>query len=129
MIERGEEQVAAAQVLEPIYRGGENWEKLIAIYELLSASSDVPERQAELLKEVGQIYEFKLDATSDRDLTEEEDGLDGGNRLKAFDAYGRAFAVTPGPFPQRAEVLACPKQGNAICDRNCLMSEGGVPFA
>src|SRR5690606_15297948 len=76
MIERGEEPVLAAEVLEPIYRNAQLWEPLIATYEILIGSAEDPLRQAELLKEVGQIYELRL-----------------GNGMMAFAAFGRAMAA------------------------------------
>jgi len=78
MIERGEEQVAAAEVLEPIYREGQQWAELIGIYEILIESSDDLLRKSELLKEVGQIYELRLMQPP-----------------MAFMAFGRAMAVMP----------------------------------
>ena len=51
---KGEEQVAAAEVLEPIYRAEGNWQKLIDVYELLNESSDDTARQIDEAQGGGQ---------------------------------------------------------------------------
>ena len=49
-----------ADVLEPLYRAGEEWEKLHRIYEVqLGRLTDVAERQA-LLRRLAEIAEQKL---------------------------------------------------------------------
>ena len=88
LIESEVEAVRASQVLEPIYRESGQWQKLVNVYELQSASAEDPARRAELLKEIGQIYEFRLDDP----MGEEEEGR---GRYQAFDAYCRAMEATP----------------------------------
>ncbi|MFL5304124.1 MAG: tetratricopeptide repeat protein [Polyangia bacterium] len=56
----GTMQIEIAEVLEPLYRAGEEWEKLHQIYEVqLGRVTDVAERQA-LLRRLAEIAEHKL---------------------------------------------------------------------
>ncbi len=84
MVERGEAEIEAAEVLEPIYEAAGEWEKLVDVQKLLIEASHDPDRQLELYREVGDIYEQQLD--------------DPG---AAFEAYLEALAVEPG----RGELL------------------------
>jgi tetratricopeptide (TPR) repeat protein len=78
MINRGEEQVSAAEVLKPIYQTAGKWSQLVALYEILVAAGEDPAAQAALLVEIGQIQELRLEDPS-----------------ASFGAYGRALALTP----------------------------------
>ncbi len=73
-----EEPVAAAQVLEPVYRDSMEWEKLASVYEVLIAHADDPVSKVELLHQAAALYEQQLE-----------------NLQSAFDAYSRAFAEDP----------------------------------
>ena len=78
MMARGEEPIAAAQVLQPIYETAGEWESVVRVYEVMvAASSDVRQKQ-ELL---GLIAGFQ-----ERYLT----NFDAG-----FEAYARAFPLEP----------------------------------
>jgi tetratricopeptide (TPR) repeat protein len=53
-------QLEIAEILEPLYRGGEEWEKLAQIYDVqLSRVTDTTERQS-LLRRLAEICEQKL---------------------------------------------------------------------
>jgi tetratricopeptide (TPR) repeat protein len=79
MVERREEQTAAADVLMPIYRDAGQWQKLIDLYEVLveSQEGDI-HGQAGLLKKIGEVCELRLE-----------------DPLAAFSAFGRALGLTP----------------------------------
>ncbi len=74
MVSAGTEAVAAAGVLEPVYRQMGEWAKLIAVHEVQIAHDEDPVRKVELLHQVAQLYEFQLDQAR-----------------HAFDAYARAL--------------------------------------
>lgn len=74
MIAAGAEAVAAALVLEPIYRVSGESQSLVSVLEVLAKSQDDGVRQIELLHQVGEIYEIHL-----------------GDSPAAFDAYARAL--------------------------------------
>ena len=78
MMGRGEEPIAAAEVLQPIYESAGDWDKVGVTYEVMIASTQDTVRRVELLGTVAGIYERRL---SDFD--------------KAFDAYCRAMRVDP----------------------------------
>jgi tetratricopeptide (TPR) repeat protein len=78
MIERGEAEVEAAEVLAPIYEASEEWKKLVHVQKLLIEASHDPDRQLELYREVGDIYEEKLE-----------------NLGAAFETYLQALDVAP----------------------------------
>ena len=70
--------VAAAQILEPLYEGRSDWESLVRALEVLAAGADEPERKRELLTKIGETAGAQI-----------------GDLRRAFDAFGRAFAVAP----------------------------------
>jgi tetratricopeptide (TPR) repeat protein len=73
------EPVLAAQVLEPIYESAGEWEKVVAVFEVMAAhAEDVPHR-VERLRKIAEIEERRL-----------------SHQSAAFDAYGRAFQVDSG---------------------------------
>jgi len=60
LLANGTMQREIAQVLEPLYRVGEEWEKLVRIYQVeLGVESDAQERQR-LLRRLAEIFEAKL---------------------------------------------------------------------
>jgi len=76
MIAAGVEPLAAAGVLEPVYRGAAEWAKLIAVHEVQIAHEQDPVRKVELLHAVAELYETALDDTEN-----------------AFGAYARAVPI------------------------------------
>jgi tetratricopeptide (TPR) repeat protein len=76
MIAEGKEPLAAAAVLEPVYRQTTEWKKLVQVHEVQIRNEDDPVRRVELLHAVAQLEEFELD-----------------NARGAFDAYARALTV------------------------------------
>jgi tetratricopeptide (TPR) repeat protein len=79
MVERGEQEVEAARVLQPIYEALEAWEKLIHIYRLLLQTAGDDERRLELYAEIANIYEGCLE-----------------ERGQAFATWAEALGVDPG---------------------------------
>ncbi|HEX2570588.1 MAG TPA: tetratricopeptide repeat protein [Polyangia bacterium] len=69
-----EEPVLAAEVLEPIFEATGDWEKLIDVYEVMVRHADNVPRRVELLHQIAQINEQRLQRAG-----------------RAFEAYGRAF--------------------------------------
>ncbi|MCS6797689.1 MAG: tetratricopeptide repeat protein [Myxococcota bacterium] len=76
LVSEGREPVAAAAVLEPVYRQLGEWAKLAAVLEVQIAHEPDPGRAVELLHQVAELYEFHLDQPR-----------------RAFDAFGRALAL------------------------------------
>jgi golgin subfamily B member 1 len=73
-----DEPVLAAQVLEPIYESAGEWDRVIAVYEVMQAHSDEAPRRVELLSRMAEIEERRL-----------------SHQNAAFDIYGRALRVDP----------------------------------
>ncbi|HVX96230.1 MAG TPA: tetratricopeptide repeat protein [Polyangia bacterium] len=73
-----EEPVLAASVLEPIYESAGEWDRVIAVYEVMQANADDALRKVELLARIAEIEERRL-----------------SHQSKAFEAYGRALHVDP----------------------------------
>jgi tetratricopeptide (TPR) repeat protein len=61
MVSAGLEAVAAAGVLEPVYRAAGEWAKLISVHEVQIAHETDPVRKVELLHAVAELYENALD--------------------------------------------------------------------
>ena len=78
MVERGEHEVEAAQVLQPIYEGTEQWDELVHVMRLLLGSTQDPERRIEILRDIATIHEG----------CREDKG-------SAFQTYGEALGVDP----------------------------------
>ena len=78
MMQRGEEPIAAAEVLRPVYESAGDWPKVAAVYEVMVACTQDPVRRVELLDLLAKIHERRL---NDFDA--------------AFDAYCRALRVDP----------------------------------
>ncbi len=85
MMERGQEPIAAAQVLQPIYESAGDWDKVAVTYEVMIANAADVARRVDLLGTVAGIYERRL-----------------ANFDAAFDAYCRAMRADPA----NAEVIA-----------------------
>ena len=73
-----EEPVLAAAVLEPIYETAGEWDRVIAVYEVMQANTEEAPRKVELLIRIAEIEERRL-----------------SHQNAAFDAYGRAFRADP----------------------------------
>ncbi len=76
---------SAATILEPIYEMQGQWEPLVRALEVLVAGSEEPARKLELLTKMGEVC-----------------GQFVGDARRAFDAFGRGFAV----MPESEETLA-----------------------
>ncbi|NOY93292.1 MAG: tetratricopeptide repeat protein [Deltaproteobacteria bacterium] len=76
LIAEGKEPVAAAAVLEPIYKQFGEWAKLIAVHEVQILHEEDPLQKVELLHQVAELDEFQLDQAS-----------------AAFEAYARALPL------------------------------------
>jgi len=103
MVERGEAEVEAAEVLDPIYEEAGEWEKLVHVQQLLIEASHDPERKLELYREVGDIYEEQLQ-----------------DPAAAFDNYLEALDVEPdrGNLLDTIERLAAElDEWNVVIDR------------
>lgn len=90
-LEDAELGTRAATILEPIYEMQGEHEALVRALEVLVAGSDEAERQLELLTKIGEVC-----------------GQFIGDAARAFDAFGRAFAVMPDSQEtlSRLEILA-----------------------
>jgi tetratricopeptide (TPR) repeat protein len=73
-----DEPVLAAQVLEPIYESAGEWERVIAVQEVLAANAEEAPRKVELLSRIAELEERRL-----------------SHQNAAFDAYARALHVDP----------------------------------
>lgn len=79
LVERGENEVDAARVLQPLYQEKGEWEKLVHILRLLITAAHEQERKLDLYKEVAQIVEYQLQ-----------------DQPEAFATYVEALGVEPG---------------------------------
>jgi tetratricopeptide (TPR) repeat protein len=73
-----EEPVLAASVLEPIYESAGEWDRVIAVYEVMQANAEDAPRRVELLSRIAELEERRL-----------------SHQNAAFDAYARALRVDP----------------------------------
>ncbi len=72
-----EHELQVATILEPIYKGRDDWRKLVEIYEILVRHSMDPVRKIELLHRIGEIYDLA------------------GDSAQAFNTYDRALKEDP----------------------------------
>jgi tetratricopeptide (TPR) repeat protein len=91
LIKQPEHELAVATILEPIYKGRNEWPKLIESYEILVRHSMDPARKIELLHQIGELYEVA-----------------GDDGAMAFNTYDRALREEPSlkETQQRLERLA-----------------------
>ncbi len=73
-----EHQLNVAQILEPIYRMRDDWQKSIRVYEVMVENTFDPVKKLELLHGIGELYEIA-----------------GDDSASAFATYGRALAEDP----------------------------------
>ncbi len=73
-----QEPVLAAQVLEPVYESAGEWDRVVAVYEVMAAHAEETERRIDLLTRIAEIEERRL-----------------SHQSAAFEAYGRALHVDP----------------------------------
>ena len=78
LIQNEEHQLTVAQILEPIYKSGNDWGKLVDVYEIMVRHSYDPVQKIELLHRIGQLQEDALD-----------------DSRSAFTTYGRALKEDP----------------------------------
>lgn len=78
MMAEGQEPILAARVLEPIYEGTSDWDRVVHVYEVMVAHTQDAPAKLELLWQIARIQERQL---NDFDA--------------AFGAYARALAVEP----------------------------------
>jgi tetratricopeptide (TPR) repeat protein len=71
-------QLAITEILEPIYRDGNEFQKLIGVLEIQTRHATAPERKVELLHRIAELYEIALD-----------------DAPNAFLAYARALGDDP----------------------------------
>jgi tetratricopeptide (TPR) repeat protein len=73
-----DEPVLAAAVLEPIYESAGEWDRVIAVYEVMAANSQETARTVEILGRIAEIEERRL-----------------SHQNAAFDVHGRALRIDP----------------------------------
>ncbi|MEM9491843.1 MAG: tetratricopeptide repeat protein, partial [Myxococcota bacterium] len=86
-------ELTIAQILEPIYKSTANWERQIAVYEIMARHAYDPERKDELLHQIAELYE-----------------LGGGSGDEAFDTYSRAFREEPSGASTQAQLERLARQ-------------------
>ncbi|HEY0707486.1 MAG TPA: tetratricopeptide repeat protein, partial [Polyangia bacterium] len=74
----GDDPLLAAQVLEPVYSTAGDWDRVVAVYEVMAKHTDDQPRRIELLTQIADIHE--------RRRVDVE---------RAFDAYTRAYRLDP----------------------------------
>jgi tetratricopeptide (TPR) repeat protein len=82
-----DEPVLAAAVLEPIYETAGEWDRVIAVYEVMQAHAEEPARKVELLTRIAEIEERRL-----------------SHQNAAFDAFARAMRVDPASHDVQAHL-------------------------
>ena len=73
-----EHEIVVAEILEPLYRGSGDWQKLVGVHEVQVRRADDPTRRVELLHQIAALHE---DA--------------GGDAATAFATFARALAEEP----------------------------------
>src|SRR4029078_9714913 len=73
-----DEPVLAAAVLEPIYESAGEWDRVIAVYEVMATNSDDRVKTVNVRSRIATIEERRL-----------------SHQNAAFDVYGRALRVDP----------------------------------
>ena len=81
------QQVRIAEILEPLYRESNDFQKLIGVHEIQVKHSDSPDRRVELLHGMAQLHEVALDDTAG-----------------AFACLARALAEDPGNLTTQQEL-------------------------
>ena len=84
---QGSFQSRIADILEPIYRAQDEWQKLIGVYEIQREHAAGVSRQVALLHSIAELYQSRGGAPDD-----------------AFRTYARAFAVEPANAKTLAEL-------------------------
>lgn len=116
MISKNQEAVAAASVLEPVYRAAADSSRLAGVLEVLIQHEDDPLRKVELLHQVAEIYEVHLD-----------------DAQRAFAAYSRAFPIdsqnqsTLAALDRLAEKLTAWPQLSELYDRAAKQQRDDSP--
>ncbi len=87
LVMEADHQQRITEILEPIYRGADQWKKLVAVLEARAGQSDDPYEVRTTLSEVGRLHEER-----------------GQDLERAFEAWARAFAAEPFEEEPRAEV-------------------------
>ncbi|MSP17021.1 MAG: tetratricopeptide repeat protein, partial [Myxococcales bacterium] len=82
-----ETELAAANLLEPVYEKFEAWEKLVAALEIQVRHEEGIERRADLLLRIGDLHARRL-----------------GDAVSSFEAYTRCFRADPTRADARAEL-------------------------
>ena len=77
LVKLPEHELQVATILEPIYKGRDDWRKLVDTYEILVRHSMDPVRKIELLHRIGEIYDVA------------------GDSEQAFNTYDRALKEDP----------------------------------
>jgi len=119
MVQREDHRLRITQILEPIYRAGDQWKKLIAIFEAQVALTEDPSDAVRLLSEIGELHEHR-----------------GRNGALAFQAWARAFAAEPFNNDVREQLdrlaaimgnwdehVAAYEQAIAKCDDSSVVSQ------
>ena len=65
LVHGDQEPVLAAQVLEPIFEAGGEWERLIDVLDVMVRHTDDPIRRVELLHRIADYYERRLESPMD----------------------------------------------------------------
>ncbi len=78
MVDEGVEVLAAAAVLEPIYRGMGEWDRLAEVHEVQALHEEDPAQKQELLHRLVELYDVQLEQPE-----------------RAFDAAARALTLDP----------------------------------
>ncbi|MBC7170961.1 MAG: tetratricopeptide repeat protein, partial [Polyangiaceae bacterium] len=87
LVINAEHQGRITQILGPLYRGADQWKKLVAVLEAEVGLADDPVERARLLGEIAELHEGR-----------------GKNGALAFEAWTRAFAEEPADERPRAEL-------------------------
>jgi tetratricopeptide (TPR) repeat protein len=78
LFEEGHQQVEIAEILEPLYRMGEQWEKLVKIMTVQLARMEDPADKVQAIHRIAEICEQRL-----------------GDHARASEWWGRAFVQDP----------------------------------
>jgi len=106
LLEYKDQQLSIARILEPIYRGRNDWAKLVNAYDIMVVHSLDPSEKVRLLHQIGELYEIAGD----------EPG-------KAFAAYGRALKEDPSNSDTQNRLEHLARQMGAYAELVALYEE------
>lgn len=115
LLQAPEHQALIADILEPLYRDANEYQKLVDVLEIQAALADSPERRVELLHQIAELHEVALEdlgAAFDcfaRALSEDPASETTQDNLDRLAAASANFAALAGVYEARVEGMEDPQ--------------------